>query len=660
MGVTRLRAASRRVWFVSLAALLLTVLLSGTAGAGADNEPTLFIRAVDSTNPASTAVSFAAVGGADAGSATLSQGGRPVQSNAPQPLPANTPMAIAFVFDTSTPMDSSGALAAAKDEAKQWLRSLDAQQRAGRTYAVYAAGDTGEQVQGFTSDANRAITAIDKVGPAAAEAVKDRTALWSAIRQAGNGLDEEEGQANLFVMAGQADNASPGDAAAASGAVSSADAAVFAAVYSGAGTKNAGLSSLVSDNGGQLLATSDGPAMGATVRSLTQTVDDGQFLVTYDAGQPAGTATDLTLKVGDATDTVQIVIGSVVTGAGALHSDVTTSSGGITFLQSGLGLLIAVLLVLVAAAAAAYGLTLVFVKDDQLSSVLQPYADPYGQDALEEESSAETGLAKTALIQRAVELTEQVAADRGFLSRAEIALERANLPLRAGEALFFYGVVVVVLTVIALALTGSIIGGLIVGFGAALIPIGVVNFMARRRRLTFMGQLPDTLQLLSGTLRAGYSLMQGVEAVSQEVTDPMGIELRRVVTEARLGRPLEDALDGTAERMGSPDFAWAVMAIRIQREVGGNLSELLLTVAETMVARERLRRDIRSLTAEGRVSAMVLGFLPIGLGFAMWVINPEYVGRLFDTTAGNIMIGVALVAMAVGFFWMKKIIDIEI
>src|SRR6476659_1396303 len=134
----------------------------------------------------------------------------------------------------------------------------------------------------------------------------------------------------------------------------------------------------------------------------------------------------------------------------------------------------------------------------------------------------------------------------------------------------------------------------------------------------------------------------------------MCLELRRVVTEARLGRPLEEALDGVAERMASPDFAWAVMAIRIQREVGGNLSELLLTVAETMVARERLRRDIRSLTAEGRVSAMVLGFLPIGLGFAMWVINPDYVGRLFDTTAGNIMIGVALVAMAVGFFWMKK------
>ena len=129
--------------------------------------------------------------------------------------------------------------------------------------------------------------------------------------------------------------------------------------------------------------------------------------------------------------------------------------------------------------------------------------------------------------------------------------------------------------------------------------------------------------------------MQGVEAVSQEVAEPMGLELRRVVTEARLGRPLEEALDGVAERMASPDFAWAVMAIRIQREVGGNLSELLLTVADTMIQRERLRRDVAALTAEGRMSAIVLGVLPIGLGLVMFVINPEYTSKLFDTTAGQ-------------------------
>jgi tight adherence protein B len=172
--------------------------------------------------------------------------------------------------------------------------------------------------------------------------------------------------------------------------------------------------------------------------------------------------------------------------------------------------------------------------------------------------------------------------------------------------------------------------------------------------------LPDTLQLLSSTLRAGYSMMQGVEAVSQEVSEPMGKELRRVVTEARLGRPLEESLEGVSERMGSADFAWAVMAIRIQREVGGNLSELLLTVAETMTQRERLRRDIRALTAEGRMSAYVLGGLPLGLGLVLYVLNPEYIGTLFDRTMGQVMLAAGLVMMLVGFAWMSKIIKIEI
>ncbi len=311
---------------------------------------------------------------------------------------------------------------------------------------------------------------------------------------------------------------------------------------------------------------------------------------------------------------------------------------------------------LIAAGGIAYGLTLVFVKDDQLSSVLQPYSEL----APEAEEEGTGSFVDTPLIQRAVAITEQMAAERGLLGRTENALERANLPLRAAEALFFYAATVVVLTILGIALTGGLIGGLIIGGLGALVPIAAVSFIASRRKKQFLSQLPDTLQLLSGTLRAGYSLMQGVEAVSQEVDEPMGLELRRVVTESRLGRPLEEAMDGTAERMDSPDFGWAVMAIRIQREVGGNLSELLMTVAETMTARERLRRDVASLTAEGRVSAFVLGILPIGLGFAMYVLNPEYIGRLFETGVGNILLVVAVISMLIGFYWMKKIIDIEI
>jgi len=130
--------------------------------------------------------------------------------------------------------------------------------------------------------------------------------------------------------------------------------------------------------------------------------------------------------------------------------------------------------------------------------------------------------------------------------------------------------------------------------------------------------------------------------------------------EARLGRPVEEALQDCAERMQSPDFDWAVMAVNIQREVGGNLADLLQTVSVTMIERERLRRDVKSLTAEGRMSAIVLGILPPGLGLVFYVTNPKYISVLFTHIGGEIALGVAVVAMLVGFAWMKKIVDIKV
>ena len=154
--------------------------------------------------------------------------------------------------------------------------------------------------------------------------------------------------------------------------------------------------------------------------------------------------------------------------------------------------------------------------------------------------------------------------------------------------------------------------------------------------------------------------MQGLEAVSTEADDPMGRELRRVVLESRLGRPLEDSLDDTAKRMGSPDFDWVVMAIKIQREVGGNLAELLTTVADTMIARERLRREVSALTAEGKLSAIVLVAMPVVISGVMYVLNPSYISILFSSTTGKAMLLGATVVATAGFFWMQKMIKIEI
>ena len=149
-----------------------------------------------------------------------------------------------------------------------------------------------------------------------------------------------------------------------------------------------------------------------------------------------------------------------------------------------------------------------------------------------------------------------------------------------------------------------------------------VQTVARRERVKFENQLPDTLNLISTSLRAGYSLLQALEAVASESPEPTGREFGRAINETRLGRSPVDSLKDIAERMQSVDFDWAVLAISIQREVGGNLAEVLQTAAETMLHRNRLRREMKALTAEGRISAIVLSALPILLFAFLYFSNP--------------------------------------
>jgi len=420
----------------------------------------------------------------------------------------------------------------------------------------------------------------------------------------------------------------------------------------------AGLGDVVERAGGRLLTTADSEQLdeiGATVAT-----DIGnQFVLAYDPprGEEAGPVADVTVTAGDSSTAATFVRGSsTMAPADLFPQPVSEGSNGL--LQSDLAKYLGVAMILCAAGLGAFALIQLTQEDDShLTNVLQPYAEGFIDTPVDEDDG---GMAKTALIQRAVEMTEEFAERKGFLSNVEEKLERADLPLRAAEALFFYGCAVAVVSLLALVMTKSLIGTVVITVLAAMFPSAFVNFKAKRRLKKFNNQLPDMLALLSGTLRAGYSLMQGVEAVSREVEDPIGYELRRVVTESRLGRPLEESLTAAGERMGSADFKWAVMAIGIQREVGGNLAELLMTVAETMTARERLRRDVDALTAEGKVSAMVLGFLPLGLGAAMFVINPEYIGVLFSSTVGHMMIGGATLLAGFGFWWMKKLIEIDV
>lgn len=295
-------------------------------------------------------------------------------------------------------------------------------------------------------------------------------------------------------------------------------------------------------------------------------------------------------------------------------------------------------------------------RENSIDGVLSSYI---GDNNANSGLSQADQLIQSAIVKKAVSATETIAEGRGFTERINSDLEKADLPLRAGEALLIaFGVTIVLGALVGFTTRSFLAVGLVL-IMSVVASVLILQMLARRRLRKFELQLPDTLNLLGGTLRAGYSLPQGLDAVAKEVAEPMGSELQKAMSEAALGADLEDALGGVGERMDSPDFAWTVLAIGIQREVGGNLNELLTTVAETITLRERLRGEVKALTAEGRLSAMVLALMPPALLTVISVVNPGYVSPLFSTGKGILMLVVGFVAGIIGVLWMRKVVTID-
>lgn len=269
-------------------------------------------------------------------------------------------------------------------------------------------------------------------------------------------------------------------------------------------------------------------------------------------------------------------------------------------------------------------------------------------------------LGRFRVIRRFANQAEEVAAERGMLSALESALAQANLPLRPGEAIAGAIGLGIVAGLLMGLFTQSLITGAIIGAVTLGVLAVAVNTVASRERKKFESQLPDTLNLISTSLRAGYSMLQSVEAVANEAPEPTGREFKRAINETRLGRSPVDSLKDVAIRMSSQDFDWAVLAISIQREVGGNLAEVLQTAADTMLQRNRLRREMKALTAEGRISAIVLGALPFFLFLFLFTTNRDYLQPMLDSTPGRIAFGGVLLLLGGGIAWLNKIVTVEV
>jgi tight adherence protein B len=240
-----------------------------------------------------------------------------------------------------------------------------------------------------------------------------------------------------------------------------------------------------------------------------------------------------------------------------------------------------------------------------------------------------------------------------------VMLERARIPLKSAEYVIVVGCAGIVGGILLGLMTSAVVLG-IAGFVGAL-AIGVVLPRAKivRRRQAFEAQLPEALSLIASSLSAGHTFLRAIQMMTEEAENPLAEEFARVVYETRLGDPLVDSLDRMADRLQVEDLRWVVQAIRIQQTVGGKLADMLHTLADFIRSREEVRREVKVLTAEGRISAWVLGALPVGLLFAIQVMNPGYAAPLYKGWGLAVLIGTGL-SIATGVAVILRMVKIEV
>jgi tight adherence protein B len=309
-------------------------------------------------------------------------------------------------------------------------------------------------------------------------------------------------------------------------------------------------------------------------------------------------------------------------------------------------------------AAAAIAVLLLFVglgragrgRDDLIEQRL----DHYGRiDVVEEEyvpserRSAMDGL-------------EDAVSKRGFAASIQTDLARADLKLRVAEFVMITILSVIIGFLLARFIFGSALIGMLFAVVGFFVPRTYVGYRKRQRLNAFNDQLADTISLLANSLRSGFSIVQSMETVAEQLPDPMASEFHRVVQEIGLGLNYEEALNNMLRRVPSEDLDLLITAVNIQGRVGGNLAEILDTIGHTIRERVRIKGEIRVLTAQQMISGYILTALPVVLGLVLYLINKEYISRMFQDPCGWIMIGVSVIMIGLGFLIIRKIVNIEV
>lgn len=548
---------------------------------------------------------------------------------------------IVLVFDTSGSMQGQ-PLGAAKAAAQAFLAQLPE----GTHIGVVPFGDTPSLGVETGADAATASAFVGRLE------ARGETALYDALLLGLRQLGTEEGARDaLVVLSDGGDTVSAATLETTTTALQGASVDFAAVALTSPEYDPAVLEGLASAAGGQVFSSGDPAQLSALFDDVAANLLN-RYAVTYTSRTGGETQVALTVQwegtVSTADRTVRLpgTAGADVTASGRpAVADGPGWLGSTQALMLGLGLMFAVM---------AFLLGWIFLRPREgRVNVRMSMGARFGRRG---GNARLPGISEVA--ERAARFAERRLQRSGREGALYAALERAGVNLRPGE--FLVVAVVGGLTVLAL---GAMVGGPIVGVavGAAVAIAGPValRYKGRARQAQFADQLADTLQLLTGSLRAGHSILQAMDSVADDAPSPTREEFQRLVVETRLGRDLPEALRAMHARMGSEDFLWFVQALEIHREVGGDLAEILDTVARTIRERSRLRRQVRTLSAEGRLSAVILFFLPIGVALIVSLMNPGYFAPLFDTGIGLGVVGIAVTLMTVGFFWLRKMVRLE-
>jgi tight adherence protein B len=253
----------------------------------------------------------------------------------------------------------------------------------------------------------------------------------------------------------------------------------------------------------------------------------------------------------------------------------------------------------------------------------------------------------------------RAASRRGYIEYFDFRLKRAGMSIRASEFIALHLIGIIVCSIAAYYFSRNIFLTSFAAIIVVLVPFLILNIKSSQRLTRFHEQLPDALQLISGSLKAGYSFSQALRMVVDESRPPLSDEFKRILSEIRVGLPEREALDHVSQRISSEYFQWVATAINVQREVGGNLAEVMDTVADTIRERDRVLNRIKALTSEGKLSAIILIILPIVVGMMMFFINREYISLLVTTKVGIIMLIIAGFLLIIGIIWIVKIINVK-